>query len=110
MNHFQFNSLIKNIPSIDVCLDWDEQKGTKEVEDEEVQAGKFTLSASFSCYETGVFDFGDNLTPPSFSSDGLDIDDIYVDVYNEEGEEVTLTQKQKELLEITIKSSINSIC
>lgn len=110
MNHLQFNSLLKNIPSIDVRLNCDGLEGRKEVQDEEVEAGKFMLFASFSCYETAHFDAGDGyLTPPTWSSNGLEVDDIYVDVYDLEGEEVTLTQKQKEQLQKEIEISVNSI-
>ncbi|MGD2113410.1 MAG: hypothetical protein PVG07_00045 [Acidobacteriota bacterium] len=109
MNHFKFNSLIKNIPSIEVCLDWDGLEGSKEVQDEEVEAGKFLIFASFSCFETGTYDAGDYLTPPCFSSDGLTVDNIEALVFDKEGEEIHLTNKQETILFREIETNITSV-
>lgn len=107
MNHLQFKKLIKDIPSIEVSLNWNNTEGQGDFE-KELELNSFILSTNFSCLESGIFDAGDNITAPSFSSDGLDIFDIEFNVYNEEGEEMKLSDKQEQELSNQIKSSIIS--
>ena len=106
MNHFQFQKLIKNIPSIEVSLNWMHEEGSGNFE-EEFQTSSLTVLASFSAYQTGVFDVGDYYTAPSFTTNDPCIDDIEANVYNKDGDEVQLSIQQKESLETQIKSSIN---
>lgn len=103
----QLIDIIEDIPSIEVCLNWIHNEGEGKFE-KEIEASGFNVSANFSCYETGTFDAGDFYTPPSFSSLGLDIFDIEVAIFDQDGEELNLSTQQKESLEQSIKSSITS--
>lgn len=104
----QLIEIIENIPSIEVSLQWLRNEGTGSF-DKEVEAGLFTISTTFSCYESGTSDAGDYHTPPSFVSSGLDIFDIEVNIFNQDGEELTLSTPQQESIEQAIKSNIISI-
>ena len=107
MNHFQFRKLVKDIPSIDVSLNWLGGQGSGTFEREFI-SNSFTTLISFSCFETGIHCGGDYLMPASFISDGLDVLDLEFDVYNEDGDGVNLSQNQKESLSQEIKFSIIS--
>lgn len=103
-----FKTIIENIPSIEVELVFEGTEGTATIEDKSIEIPPFTLSTSFSCYESGTFDAGDYMTPPSFSSNGLDIYDVEVLIYNKDGEELILSPEQNKQLIKIIESSIIS--
>ena len=107
MNNFQFRKLVKDIPSIDVSLNWLGSLGHGTFEREFI-SNSFTVLISFDCLETGIHCGGDYLTPASFISDGLDVLDLEFDVYNEDGDSVNLSQNQRESLSEEIKFSIIS--
>lgn len=107
MNSKTFENLLKNIPSLEVSLNWchNEAQGNFEKEFKHESIIVFT---SFSCYQTGTFDRGDYFTPPTFSESELSVDDIELNVYDENGDELKLSKEQQELLSKEIQSSIIS--
>ena len=107
MNHFQFNSLLKNVPSIEVSLEWCHTEGHGTFE-KEFEHKSFVVFTNFECFQTGTFDAGDFYTAPSFYPYPLEVCDLVFDVYDQDGDEVKLTKKQEELLAKEIESSITS--
>ena len=107
VNQSQFKDILKSIPSIEVSLSWYHNEGQGFFE-KEIQIEPYLLNTNFSCYESGIFDNGDTFTPPSFSSDGVEVCDIEANIFNDEGEEITLTIEQKEKLSKEIQISIIS--
>jgi hypothetical protein len=104
----QLIDIIENIPSIEASLTWIYNEGEGSFE-KEIEADAFIVSTNFSCFETGTSDAGDYTTPPSFISSGLDVFDVEVNIFDQDGEELNLSIQQKESIIQSIKSSIISI-
>lgn len=107
MSNAQFEKLIKDIPSIEVSLNWSHHEGQGSF-DKEFESDRFIVFTSFGCFETGSFDAGDTYTPPSYSSNGLYVYDIEANIYDQEGEKIKLSTEQEEKLSKEIESSIIS--
>lgn len=92
----QLDEIKKQIPGIDIELDWDGDEGYKQVTGHEMICGRYLVFADFTVTESGVSDPGDYYTPPSFTSHGKSMHDINIDVFVEDsGDEVKLTQVQE---------------
>jgi hypothetical protein len=65
-----FKTIIKSLPSIDVELDFEGDEGFKEVEEHEIEVESFLLYVDFTVHESGLSEYGDFYTPPSYHSSG----------------------------------------
>ena len=109
LNDTAFKKLIENLPSIEVPLEWDGDEGRAEVKGHEMTSGNYPVFADFNVYESGTTDKGDYLTPPSFDSNGVYVDDISVDIFHSEtDEQIHLTESQKEEISKQIESLIST--
>ena len=109
LNNSQFKTLIENLPSIEVFLEWEHEEGKANIEGHEMTSDIFLLYADFNVYETGTIDSGDRPTEPSFNSNGINIEDISVDIFVEEsGEQINLTKEQNQAIIKAIESKIST--
>lgn len=109
LNQIDFQKLIKEIPSIEVSLEWDGNEGRTKLEGHEVETSSFFLVIGLSIFESGTTDSGDYFTPPSFSSNGVNSEINSLKVYkNESEEEIKFTEEQDSLLYKEIISLIST--
>lgn len=107
MNYFYFEKLIKNVPHIQIELNWIFEEGAGHFEEEKQVCG-FLLAVNFDAFQTGKYDPGDWLTEAAFFPDELSINNLEIFVFNKEGEAEQLTELQAKRLEEKIKSCITS--
>ncbi len=109
LNDTAFKKLLENLPSVEVCLEWDGEEGRAEVEGHEMTSGNYIVFADFNVYESGTYDAGDYFTEPSFTSHGVSVDDFSFDIFNNiTDEQIHLTDEQFKQLTKEIESSIST--
>jgi len=109
----QFNQLIKDLPSINISLEWEGTEGYKNVEGYEINSGRFLVFVDFEAYSYATYYAGDYYVQPSFEIDSYSIqinsiDDFINDDCEEYGEEVTFTEKQYKKLFNVIENLIET--
>ena len=109
INNLNFNSLVNNLSSIQIELNYENNSGHAEIEDYEIISGKYILFLNFNIYETISVDEGDYFTPPEITSESLSIEDISF-VITHKGKEgsIWLTELQKSELINIIESLIST--
>lgn len=102
-----FDKLIKETPSIEVCLEWDGDEGRSELKDHEIETSEYFLQISLNVFESGTTDHGDHFQPPEFNSDGVTVYQIQFKIFSKiSDEEVHLTEDQAAELEKDIISNL----
>lgn len=103
INSTTFNKLVKEFPSVVVYLEWSLNEGSAKIEDQEFETSSFFIQISLNVSETGINDSGDYFTPPSFTSNGITVEEVKFKLFSKNtDEEVFLTEDQ----EIQFKKNI----
>lgn len=108
MNNASFHEILSEIQPIPVELNWIGNEGCGDFESE-IHTSHHSIVANYECYEHGIYDPGDYFTAPYFTTDGLQVVDIEIKIYNECGDELTLSLEQIKIISNKIELSLNSI-
>jgi hypothetical protein len=108
MDKENFNRLLEEIPSISFNLNWCGRNGQLTVIDYVIDLNNYQVDISCELFEAGHFDSGDFFTAPTFTTDGIEIEDLEVGLFEIDGTSINLNPEQLELLKSIISNNIKS--